>query len=288
MMNRRESLKILGTVGLAALLPARLYSNALFKGCEACRQAWRNLGRFASERYQFRYIEPVEGLPNVFIYGDSISIGYTEYVRASLEGKASVYRLHENGGSSHDFIQKMETLRKAMFQPDLLQGWDFIWDVIHFNVGLHDLKYVVNGKLDKEHGKQVSSLETYGDNLRSIITYLKSNYPEAKLIFATTTPVPEGELGRFAGDAKRYNRVAMKVLKEHKDIVINDLYKFSLPVLENYAVRPGNVHFKPEGSRLQGIRVAEIIARELKIKPVDCPSVNVIAERSGLYEGARK
>ena len=171
-----------------------------------------------------------------------------------------------------------------MFQPDLKQGWDFDWDVIHFNVGLHDLKYVVNGKLNKEEGKQVSSLETYEDNLRSIIGYLKSRYPQAKLIFCSTTPVPEGERGRIAGDAVRYNEVAYNVLKDYPDIRINDLYTFSIPVQERYAANLGDVHYKPEGSRLQGIEVARVIAEALDVEPGECPSVEVITDRFKRYE----
>ena len=265
----------------------RLRSGLFFAGCNVCREAWMSLCIPAASRYLYRYINPEPGLPKVFIYGDSISIGYTEYVRASLEGKTCVYRLHENGGSSNEFIRKMETLRKAMFQPDLKDGWDFEWNVIHFNVGLHDLKYVVDRKLDKENGTQVSSLDTYENNLRSIINYLKDTYPNAKLIFATTTTVPEGEPGRIAGDDMQYNKVALKVLEDHKDVIINDLHGFSIPVLEKYATRPGNVHFKDEGSRLLGIEVARVIGNSVGIKPVECPSVDIIKERSRIYEGRK-
>lgn len=287
-LSRRNTLKILGTIGLGTFFPTGIIARTIKNGCDVCLEAWKNLGKFADKRYQFRYIEPVKDQPKVFIYGDSISIGYTEYARASLEGSACVYRLHVNGGSSNDFIAKMESLRSAMFQPDLEQGWDFEWDLIHFNVGLHDLKYLYNGKLDKENGTKVSSLETYENNLRSIIKYLKGSYPKAKLIFATTTSVPEGEPGRIAGDAKSYNKVAKKVMKDYKDIVINDLYKFSLPVLDEHAVGPGNVHFKAEGSRLLGIEVAEVIGEVLGIIPAKCPSIEVITERFKRYEGPLK
>ena len=36
-------------------------------------------------------------LPNVLLIGDSISIGYTPYVRRLLQGKADVYRIRGNG-----------------------------------------------------------------------------------------------------------------------------------------------------------------------------------------------
>ncbi len=283
-ISRRDILKILTGITCLLFFPLESIGKTINKGCDKCKKAWYDLCKSATKIYQFRYIEPVDSLPKVFIYGDSISIAYTEYVRASLEDKACVFRLHENGTSSNEFIQKMETMKKAMFQPYLSQGWNFEWDVIHFNVGLHDLKYVVDGKLDKQNGKQVSSLETYENNLRSIINYLKTNYPKAKLIFATTTPVPEGESGRNAGDAKQYNDIALKVMKDHKDIIINDLYKFSIPVLEQFAICPGNVHYKAKGSRMQGIEVASVISNVIGVKPNICPTTDTIRERSKQYK----
>ena len=283
-IGRRKMLSLSGTFGLGLFLPPGIISKTIAEVCDACKKAWESLAEFATSRYPFRYIEPIRDLPKVFLYGDSISICYTEYARASLDGLACVYRLHNNGGSSHDFIPKMETLRTTMFKPGLKQGWNFEWDVIHFNVGLHDLKYVLNGKLDKENGMQVSSLSTYENNLRSIIEYLKTSYPKAKLIFATTTPVPEGEPGRIAGDAKRYNKVELRVMRDHKDIRINDLYKFSLPVIKAHAIRPGNVHYDAEGSRLQGIEVARIIGETIGAEPGECPPAEVITERFRQYE----
>lgn len=284
-MNRRELLKTLGIVGGAAFLPKILLGKA--QASQNLSLQWKaaydKLSKFTSTRYQFRYIEPSAKLPKVFIYGDSISIGYTEYVRQSLLGKADVYRLHVNGGTSGEFIPKMEAFRKGMFQPDLKDGWDFDWDVIHFNVGLHDLKYLHNRKLDKVNGKQVTSLDSYEENLTGIIKYLKSTYPKAKLVFATTTPVPEGEQGRIPGDAKHYNKVALKVLKKYKDIQVNDLYKFSLSIIDDYAEGLGNVHYKPEGSRLQGIEVAQVIADNLGIETVECPSSESIVEEMNAY-----
>jgi hypothetical protein len=282
-ISRRETIKWLGTAGLASLFSFRMLGESTAKMCDICKGAWLKLSTFTATRYQFRYIEPVAKLPKVFIYGDSISIGYTEYVRQSLTDKACVYRLHRNGGSSNDFIEYMEQFRKGMFQPELKEGWDFEWDIIHFNVGLHDLKYLHNRNLDKVNGEQVSSLEDYANNLKEIVEYLKSAYPNAKLVFATTTPVPEGEPGRLVGDAKRYNKVARKVLKKYKDVKVNDLYQFSLPVIEQYAQSPGNVHYLPEGSRLQGIEVANVLASELGIEAVECPSSQTIVEEMKAY-----
>jgi lysophospholipase L1-like esterase len=207
----------------------------------------------------FRYVENQEGLPNVLIYGDSISIAYTPTVRSELEGKANVYRIQVNGGDSSSFIPKMDTLRETM------KGhWTHDWDVVHFNVGLHDLKFVVKGKLDKVNGKQVSSLAEYEANLRGIIAYLKTEAPKAKLIFATTTPVPEGEAGRIAGDAAKFNEVARRVLRDFPRININDLYGFTKPHHSDWWSKPGNVHYNPDGIKAQGQEVARALRKVLR------------------------
>ncbi len=226
-------------------------------------EAWYGIAlrkKAADKNKAFQFVENNPSLPNLFIYGDSISIAYTPVVRDLLEGKANVYRLHVNGGDSSSFVSKMDTLHATMQNPALNGHWVHEWDVVQVNVGLHDLKYIVKGsKLDKINGKQVSSLDEYEKNLEKIIAYLGERHPRAKLVFALTTPVPEGEPGRHAGDAAKYNKVALKVLKNHPEIVINDLYSFTKPHHEVWWTRPGNVHFNKIGIRAQGEEVARVL-----------------------------
>lgn len=230
----------------------------------SAKDAWDGLaGKKFANREVFKFVDNDPELKNVLIYGDSISIGYTQTVRESLKDKANVYRIYCNGGDSGSFIKKMTTMHKAMCDKKNEGHWSFKWDVIHFNVGLHDLKYVVGGKLDKINGKQVNSTDQYAKNLSNIITYLNKLAPKAKLIFATTTPVPECERGRIAGDAVKYNKVALNVLKDHPQIIVNDLYEFTKPNQPKWAIKPGNVHFKADGQTAQGTEVARIIEQAL-------------------------
>lgn len=165
----------------------------------------------------------------------------------------------------------MKELRKTMFQPYLNEGWDFI----HFNVELHDFKHVGDeGELHKINGEQVCSLETYTKDQWSIIDYLEKNNPSAQLIFTTTTQVPPREPGGFAGDSKRYNYAEISVLKDHKDFLINDLYTFSLPILQKYGAGAGNVHYKPKRS----------VAQKLGLEPMECSYTEKVIELSKKYE----
>lgn len=226
--------------------------------------AWNRLvGRRMAQRPAFAMVEHKAALPNVLIYGDSISIAYTPVVREVLQGKANVYRLHCNGGSSDTVLPKLAALREAMRSETLENPWDFAWDVVFLNVGLHDLKHVdAQGQLSSD-GERVNPIEVYSDNLRKVIPALREWAPQATIVFATTTPVPENSRGRIAGDAARYNDAARAVLEDHPDVVICDLYELTRPHHEAWWSAPGNVHFNEQGVRAQGRHVAEVIEKVL-------------------------
>jgi acyl-CoA thioesterase-1 len=106
------------------------------------------------------------------------------------------------------------------------------------------------------------SPDDYERNLRRIVFRLKQT--GAKLIFATTTPVPEGKVSppRLPSDVVLYNARAVKVMKEN-GVAVDDLYAFALPRLAEWQL-PANVHFTEAGSDALGKEVARIIAGSLK------------------------
>jgi lysophospholipase L1-like esterase len=184
-------------------------------------------------------------LPRVLIIGDSISIGYTPRVRELLVGKANVLRIPGNGSSTSHGLAN-------------LGKWlgDTKWDVIHFNFGLHD------AKLPPE-GIRHSEPEQYEKNLRELVKQLQAT--GAKVIFATTTPVPDG--GNLAPDrrfaeVKAYNEAALRVMKDN-GVSINDLNSAVQPHAAEY-LRPKDVHYTKEGSAFLAERVAAAIGKELK------------------------
>jgi acyl-CoA thioesterase-1 len=185
-------------------------------------------------------------LPRVLLIGDSICIGYAAHVRHLLKGKANVYRIPENGGPTTNGLAK-------------LKSWlgDGHWDVIHFNFGLHDLKLITGGQ------RRITPDE-YERNLGELAGRLKS--AGAKLIWASTTPVPEplGKLGRVAADVPVYNARAKKVMAENH-IPTNDLYDFALPQLSKIQ-RPANVHYTEEGYEALAKQVAASIEAALEKK----------------------
>lgn len=189
-------------------------------------------------------IQDKPGLPRVLIIGDSISIGYTLPTRALLEGKANVHRIPQNGGPTTNGLANLDKW--------LGEG---PWKVIHFNWGLHDLKFMPEGH------RQVEK-EAYEKNLRTLVSRMKAT--GAHLIWATTTPVPEGELNppRKFGDVADYNAIAERVMKENA-VEIHDLNAWVTPKLKELQ-KPNDVHFHNAGSDYLGQRVAEVIEAALK------------------------
>jgi len=209
--------------------------------------------------------KPDPALPNVLIIGDSISIGYTLPVRAALAGTANVFRPLKN----HDL--KAFNCGDTARGLENLDDWlgDRTWRVIHLNFGLHDLKYMdAKGTyVTPDKGTQVATLAQYEANLHTLITRLKKT--GAMLIWASTTPVPEGAPGRVKGDEVRYNTVASKVMEE-EGVTINDLCAALQPHLATMQ-RPKDVHFTSAGSRFLADAVVAKIRAALAQPPAAKP-----------------
>lgn len=175
----------------------------------------------------------------VLILGDSISMGYTPIVRELLKTSAVVVRPVENCEGTTLGVKSVEKWLQ-------LEGGH--WDVIHFNFGLHDLKRVdpkTGEASDRAQDPRQAPPEVYEKNLREIVAKLKAT--GAKLVWASTTPVPAGDVKphRDPADVERYNAIAARMMKE-QGVVMDDLYAFALPRLKEIQ-QPVNVHFTPEG-----------------------------------------
>jgi hypothetical protein len=192
----------------------------------------------------FREIQDTPGLPRVLLIGDSISIGYTEPVRTFLTDKANLHRIPENAAATPTGVKNLDRwLGTAK------------WDVIHFNFGLHDLKLM-------DDGKHQVSLPDYQTNLRTIVQRLQKT--GARLIWATTTPVPDAEVNppRRNTDVLAYNAAAARIMTE-AGIPIDDLYALVSPRLPELQL-PANVHYTLPGYNVLGHQVAESVLRALE------------------------
>jgi sialate O-acetylesterase len=200
-------------------------------------------------------------LPNVLILGDSISIGYTREARYLLKSAANVVRpVEAHRDAPVNCTSTEQGLKK-------LSEWlgDRKWSVIHFNWGLHDLCYrhpdsKDPGKRDKVRGTISVPVAQYETNLRQIVKQLQAT--GACLVWANTTFVPEGEIGRFPGDERKYNEIAARVMKEN-GIPTDDLYTTTAGFAPPLFIGPGNVHFSVEANWILGRQVAQTIRTAL-------------------------
>lgn len=184
------------------------------------------------------------GGPRVLLIGDSIAGGYARYVQGALAKRAQVSLV---AAKQKNVIVSTPNAVKN------LDKWlgDTKWDVIHFNFGLHDLKIIDPEAAESADpprrpvgkGKPWVSVEQYEKNLTEIVHRLEKT--GAKLIWCTTTPVPEGANGRVPGSEVAYNEAALRVMKA-EGVAVNDLHAFvgaGDQRLQNGGIR-GDVHYR--------------------------------------------
>jgi len=186
---------------------------------------------------------PDKKLPRVLLIGDSISKGYTPYVVEMMKEQALVTHNKGNAGP-------------AMRGLENIDEWLAVdkWDVIHFNWGLHDM-YVWNYKEDDR------APAAYEKRLDTLVQRLKKT--EAKLIWATTTPVcleaeKKCKVKIDPATEKKYLDAAARVMKKHK-IQVNDLHAFMKSKRGAYTIAANDVHYTQEGSKKLAEQVAAAI-----------------------------
>jgi len=169
-------------------------------------------------------------LPRVLLIGDSIVNGYRGPVAKVLEGKARV----------DCWITGMH-LNSANLRKDLAEILDRqSYDVIHFNIGLHGWPV---GRIPKGQ---------YEPLLRAYVRTLQEHGGEAKLIWASTTPVTVRDKPLeldpvIEATITGRNAIAARVMKE-KGIPTNDLH--GLVVDKLHLARGDKFHWKAEGYAL--------------------------------------
>ena len=193
--------------------------------------------------------------PKILIIGDSISIGYTPFVKTFFSEKAIVY--HNPGNAQHTGTG-LKNIEQWLGNEQ--------WDIIQFNWGLWDLCYrhpdsKEYGNRDKVNGKLELSVEEYGSNLDSIVSIIKKK-TNAKLIFVTTTYVPKNEPGRHENDVQKYNDAAKIIMKKH-GIIVNDIYEPSISIHDTLGLGSNDVHYHKEGYEKLGELIINFLKAQL-------------------------
>lgn len=192
-----------------------------------------------------RPAEPVAGLPNVLLEGDSITRGYYPAVEKDLSGVANVY-LFATSACSGD--PRLPGQLRDYFN---MMGLHFA--VEHFNNGMHGWGY---------------SDAQYAAGLPKMIAALKAGAPGAKLIWTTTTPLLQdgatpggpgtGTATNVRIDAR--NRMAAAVMRRD-GIPTDDQHAL---MLKHQDLHRGDVHYTEAGYAVAAEQVATSIRAALK------------------------
>ncbi len=154
-------------------------------------------------------------MKKVFLIGDSIRMGYDKTVRSNLSGEAEVYFTIDNNRFAQYVLR---TIAEGIIRECDPQSID----VIHWNAGAWDI-------LRMYGDEPLTPVDQYVQFLRRIHHQLKILCPNAKQIFATTTPVIESQFRtperfmRRNSDVVLYNKAAVALMAE-LEVPVDDLY----------------------------------------------------------------
>ncbi len=200
-------------------------------------------------------------MKNIFLIGDSIrhgsyvetldsklSPGYGVYVKEKLEsaGLANVCSPDENSRWAQYTLRFLHKWAKEVPDPEKA-------DVVHWNSGLWDAVRLFGDE-------PLTPIEFYELMLPRVYNRIRLLFPNAKIIFATSTAVIEEmsrpQFTRRNEEIKQYNAIAKKVMAE-LNVPINDLWA----VTENWGpeMHADWVHFNEEGCRILADKVIEAI-----------------------------
>jgi lysophospholipase L1-like esterase/dienelactone hydrolase len=197
---------------------------------------------------------PDPGLPKVVLIGDSIRQGYAPFVAKRLEGKAIVFNPEKNGGDSNSVRAHVDE-----WMIDQKPA------VIHFNAGLHDLRFT------KETGRHQVEVDAYAVALRQIVDRLRKE-TTAGVVFANITPViderynrkPDQMVTRHQADVLKYNAASEQVMRE-SGVPVNDLHWVVEQGGTAELLGGDGVHFTRVGYERLAEAVADSILRQLAI-----------------------
>lgn len=156
-------------------------------------------------------------LPNVFIFGDSVSqaeLGYFNVTKTLLLGKAEVH------GIPMPKTQLLGLCGTSFGALSCVDQWlgKGKWDVISFNWGFHDMCHDYYGDVSRHE---------YRDNIEDMYHALSKHHlkENGRIVWQSTTPVPPDVINRRNIEVVRLNKLADEVLAEaHPPPIMNDLY----------------------------------------------------------------
>ena len=191
-------------------------------------------------------------MKKVLLLGDSIRIHYGRYVKLALEREAEVLQPEDNCRFAEYLLRHLHLVHTTLKLDDTV-------DAVHWNAGLWD-------ELVMPDGEPLTPPEVYRYYLDRISRNLRSLYPRAKIIFATSTAVIESSCGTYKHynrQIREYNAIGKEIALAH-GFQINDLYALTENIPAEY--HSDNTHFNTSaGAKLLTEQVVKILEESLSI-----------------------
>ena len=188
-------------------------------------------------------------MKRIYLIGDSIRLGYDSRVRELLAGEAILYWSMDNARYVNYTLRCLHEWAGADCDPEKV-------DLVHWNNGLWDVLHVLGDPLPQ------TTPDVYRQGLTRIIGRIRKVFPNAKIVFATTTSVIEERLKpsfyRKNSEIEQYNAIAREVMAEN-GVEIDDLYPVARNMSDDWHAEDG-VHYTPEGYQA----LAESVAARLR------------------------
>jgi len=192
-------------------------------------------------------------MKKIVLIGDSIRLGYETYVKEALAGVAEVFSPKENCRFAEYILRYL-----LVWKEDWGVGEEI--DLVHWNVGLWDVAHL--------YGEDtLTTPDYYEEALKRIVRQLRRFFPNAKLVFATSTAVIESGYGknfcRYNQDIERFNEIAVRTLLP-LGVEINDLCAITKDMPESY--HSDMTHFNTkEATKQIGDQILQLICKDLDI-----------------------
>ena len=188
---------------------------------------------------------------NVLLLGDSIRMGYCEFAKEYLDDIANVRFPDENCRCTQYTYMYLNWWKDLCGDPqkvDLVYWNNGHWDVAHWGGDAESL----------------NSPEQYSEMIVRIYNRIRKLMPNAKVVFATTTPMnPNGAVGtnpRTTEEIRHYNACAVRAL-EGKEVLVDDV--FSLFEHKPSSFYRDYCHLTADAFAEMGQHVADFIRRTL-------------------------
>lgn len=191
-------------------------------------------------------------MKNVLLVGDSIRMGYDKALKKTLEGKANVYFPAENCRFASYVLRYIHEYKNLAENADI--------DVLHWNAGLWDCLRLFE---EEPHTPK----DVYAYYIERICIRIKKQFPNAKVIFATSTMVLSEQMDknfkRYNEEIAEYNEIAVGVVKKY-GFEVNDLFSVSAKLDESAHSDPVH-YYTPAGTEAFTNQVLSCIVPALGI-----------------------